>query len=263
MGELDDLEQGFWRDGRMKLERRPHSSIQGMGHVRNLWSSRMVRPGNRTVSGGGMSSPCWALGVRLVRKGMASSQPSVIASVMSPNRRSISSRAFSWGTACGIVTMLLGTGGGASWLRTTSSHGDISPASCCRRERSGQDGGVWYKRENSEAATRVCSGFFSERNNGQKEMVSSTSRSVTTSWQSRGSVSFQRGGNQSSYTEGAAFNAYPSWACGPCQDTGQAVWWDLIGQSKKIPGTAENPLQENTNFLSHACIHVVTWPSVA
>lgn len=262
MGELDDLEQGFWRDARMKLERRPHSSIQGMGHVRNLWSSRMVRPGNRTVSGGGMSSPCWALGVRLVRKGMASSQPSVIASVMSPNRRSISSRAFSWGTACGIVTMLLGTGGGASWLRTTSSHGDISPASCCCRERSGQDGGVWYKRENSEAATRVCSGVFSERNNGRKKMVSSTSRSVTTSWQSRGSVSFQRGGNQSSYAEGAAFNTNPSWACGPCQDTGQAVWWDLIGQSKKIPGTAENPCKKH-EFLSHACIHVVTWPSVA
>lgn len=263
MGELDDLEQGFWRDGRMKLERRPHSSIQGMGHVRNLWSSRIVRPGNRTVSGGGMSSPCWALGVRLVRKGMASSQPSVIASVMSPNRRSISSRAFSWGTACGIVTMLLGTGGGASWLRTTSSHGDISPASCCRRERSGQDGGVWYKRENSEAATRVCSGSFSDRNNGQKKMVSSTSRvshhELAVSRQCllpegrkpiilHGRGSFQRLsilGLWSLPRHGASGVVGLDW---PIQENTR--------NSRKSPA-------RNTNLLSHACMHVVTWPSVA
>lgn len=152
MGELDDSEQGFWRDRHKKLEKRSSRRIQGLRHVRNRLTSRMVRPGNRSVSGCGMS-PCWVLGVRFVRKGMASSQPSVMASVMSPNRRSISPRAFSCGTACGIVTILLAKGGRGSSLRMTSSHGLISPASCCRLERSrtesSKDGEFW-------SCHRVC-----------------------------------------------------------------------------------------------------------
>lgn len=79
-----------------------------------------------------------------------------------------------------------------------------------------------------------------------KGEFSSTSRSVTTSWQCL--LPEGRAGDQSTYTEGAALNACPFWACDPCQDMGKPVWWDLIGQSAKRPGTAEKSLQETRIF---------------